>query len=103
MTIPFVWNSDPDDYTLTINSVKLVPVSKVNTKNLYGGLVSRICEKPIAQKKFDEMFPDLERALDAYTFLITLKKSLPKSFYPLKHQTISKFPVTNLSRVHTKP
>ena len=35
MTIPFVWNSDPDDYSLTINSVK-IPVSKVNTKNLYG-------------------------------------------------------------------
>ena len=48
-------------------------------KKLYGSLVSRVCEKPTAQRKFDEMFPDPKRdwskiysspfqvALDAHT------------------------------------
>lgn len=57
MTCPYILNSDSNESTVTINSVK-VPTSKVNVKKLYRSLVSRVCEKPTAQRKFDEMFPD---------------------------------------------
>ena len=49
--------SDPNSFTLPLNSVK-VDLLEVNTKKVYAELVSKLKERPTAQIRFEEMFPE---------------------------------------------
>ena len=48
---------DPSSFTLPLNSVK-VDLLEVNTKKVYAELVSKLKERPTAQIRFEETFPE---------------------------------------------